>query len=82
MADQTIYEYRCVAGPTNITIAKPEDHARAASAFEEIMNREAADGWEYVGMDQFQTIQPPGCLGLRPAIVSTPKMLVFKRPKA
>ena len=81
MADQTIYEYRCVAGPTSITVLKTEDHPKAASAFEDIMNREAADGWEYVGMDQFQTTQPPGCLGFKPAITTQFKMLVFRRPK-
>jgi hypothetical protein len=63
MPDTVMYEYRCVAGPTVIAVKKQEERAQAVSEFENIINQEAADGWEYVGIDEFQTAEPPGCMG-------------------
>lgn len=82
MGENTIYEYRCVNGPTVIAVKKPADREQAVTEFQHIINREAADGWEYVGIDEFQTSEPVGCLGLGGQRATAFKMLVFKRPKA
>jgi len=74
------YEYRCVAGPAQATIRRPEDRDQAVIAYEDIINREARDGWDYVGTDEFQIAEPSGCLGLGKLRIGTCKMLVFRRP--
>ncbi|MBL4747852.1 MAG: hypothetical protein JKY17_03430 [Magnetovibrio sp.] len=76
------YEYHCVAGPTVISVKKQEDLSKAVLAFEGIINKEAADGWEYVGIDEFQTSEPQGCLGMGTPKMTVLKMLVFKRHRA
>lgn len=75
------YEYRCVAGPTIVAVksAKARDHA--VKAFEEIMNREAGDGWEYVGIDEFHVSEPQGFFNRKRVYVPA-KILVFRRPRA
>ena len=75
------WEYKCVAGPTVVSIKKAKDRADSVKAFEAIMNREAADEWEYVGMDEFQTSEPESWLSKR-RIYTSSKMLVFRRAKA
>lgn len=73
------YEYRCVAGPTTIRVRRRKEREDAVRAFEEIINYQAADGWEYVGIDEFQTSEPQGCFGVSGQHITTLKMLVFKR---
>jgi len=74
------YEYKCVAGPTVVSVGKKENRAQAVEAYQDIINEVAAQGWEYVGIDEFQTSEPPGCFqGNRP-IITIFKMLVFRRP--
>lgn len=76
----TTYTYRCVAGPSNISVKTDAERAGAVRAFEDIINNEAEDGWEYVGMDEYTTTVPPGCLALgQGPQVATLKMLVFRR---
>lgn len=79
---QPIYEYRCVAGPTVIAVKNERERARAVSEFQDIINAEASDGWEYVGIDEFQTTEPVGCLGMGGRQNFTFKMLVFRRLRA
>lgn len=76
------YEYRCVAGPSNIGVKNDKERQAAVKEYETIINREAASGWEYVGVDDFSTTTAPGCFpGSSPQTV-TMKMLVFKRQKS
>lgn len=76
------YEYRCVNAPTGIVVRKETDRDQAIKAYENIINQEAAEGWEYVGMDSYTTHVKPGCFTLAPAQTQeTHRMLVFKRPK-
>ncbi|MDF1792745.1 MAG: DUF4177 domain-containing protein [Thalassobaculaceae bacterium] len=81
MIDRVAYEYRCVAGPTTIAIKKKEDQTQAVAAFQDIINREAHEGWEYVGIDEFQTAEAPGCLQGSAPKITIFKMLVFRRPR-
>jgi hypothetical protein len=75
------YEYRCVAGPTVVSVRRAKDRDHGVKAFEDIMNREAADGWEFVTVDEFHTSEPDGWLSRKRIYVSS-KMMVFRRAKA
>lgn len=75
------YEYRCVAGPTVVSVRRAKDRDHGVKAFEDIMNREAADGWEFVTVDEFHTSEPDGWLSRKRIYVSS-KMMVFRRLKA
>jgi len=75
-----LYEYKCVAGPTVVSVRKSKEREQGVKAFEDIMNREAADGWEFVAVDEFHTSEPESWLSRKRVYVSS-KMLVFRRPK-
>lgn len=75
-----IWEYRCVAGPTIVSVKNARARADAVKAFESIMNAEAAEGWEYVGVDDFHISEPESWLSRKRVYVPS-KMLVFRRPR-
>jgi hypothetical protein len=75
------YEYKCVAGPTIVSVKHAKVRTEAVKAFEDIMNEQAAEGWEYVGIDEFHTSEPESWLSRKRVYVPT-KMLVFRRAKA
>jgi hypothetical protein len=75
-----IYEYKCVAGPTIVAVKSAKARDQAVKAFEDIMNREAGDGWEYVGIDEFHVSEPQG-LFTRKRVYVPAKILVFRRSK-
>ncbi len=74
------FEYRCVAGPTIVAVRNSRARDQAVKAFEEIMNAQAAEGWEYVGIDEFHVSEPQGLLSRKRVYVPS-KILVFRRPK-
>ncbi len=74
------YEYKCVAGPTVVSVRKAKERQHGVKAFEDIMNREAADGWEFVTVDEFHTSEPESWLSRKRVYVSS-KMLVFRKLK-
>jgi hypothetical protein len=74
------YEYRCVAGPTIVAVKSTKARDQSVKAFEDIMNREAAEGWEYVGIDEFHVSEPQG-LFTRKRVYVPSKILVFRRQK-
>jgi len=74
-----LYEYHCVAGPSRIDVKTEKDRAAAVTSYAEIINEQAAQGWEYVGIDKFETQNPTGCLGMGGPEIATLKMLVFRR---
>ena len=82
MNDSVQFEYQCVAGPTVIEIGKKENRTQAVAEYQNIINREASKGWEFVGIDEFRTSEPPGCLQGNKPIITIFKMIIFKRPKA
>ncbi len=75
------FEYRCVAGPTIVAVRSSKARDQAVKAFEEIMNAQAAEGWEYVGIDEFHVSEPQGLLSRKRVYVPS-KILVFRRHKA
>lgn len=75
------FEYRCVAGPTIVAVRNSKARDQAVKAFEEIMNAQAVDGWEYVGIDEFHVSEPQGLLSRKRVYVPS-KILVFRREKA
>jgi hypothetical protein len=74
------FEYRCVAGPTIVAVKSARARDQAVKAFEDIMNTEAANGWEYVGIDEFHISEPEGWLSRKRVYVPS-KILVFRRVK-
>jgi hypothetical protein len=75
------YEYKCVSGPTIVAVRNAKVRDQAVKAFEDIMNAEAASGWEFVGIDEFHISEPQGLLSRRRVFVPA-KILVFRREKA
>lgn len=74
------FEYKCVSGPTIVAVKSAKARDQAVKAFEDIMNAQARDGWEYVGIDEFHISEPEGFFS-RKRIYVPSKMLVFRRPK-
>ncbi len=74
------FEYRCVAGPTIVAVRSSKARDQAVKAFEDIMNAQAVDGWEYVGIDEFHVSEPQGLLSRKRVYVPS-KILVFRRQK-
>lgn len=74
-----VYEYHCVAGPTVISVKSENEKKEAVKAFQDIINQQAAQGWEYVGIDEFRTSEAPGCLQGNVPKITVFKMLVFRR---
>jgi hypothetical protein len=74
------FEYKCVAGPTIVAVKSAKARDQAVKAFEDIMNGEAASGWEYVGIDEFHISEPEGWLSRKRVYVPS-KILVFRRVK-
>mgnify|MGYP000199769642 CR=1 FL=1 len=53
--------YKAVAGPKNINVNRG-DTQTAFDLFAEIINNEAANGWEYHSMETISVTEKPGCL--------------------
>lgn len=69
-------QYRTVAGPVNISVDKGNSQA-AFQIFADIINREAAQGWEYHSMETITVTEKPGCIGQ--PISTSYYMLIFAR---
>ncbi|MBS7360487.1 MAG: DUF4177 domain-containing protein [Oscillospiraceae bacterium] len=54
-------QYKAVAGPKNINVGKGDTQS-AFNTFAEIINREAAGGWEYHSMETITVTEKPGCM--------------------
>lgn len=75
-----VFEYKCVPGPMIVAVRNAKARDQAVKAFEDIMNTEAAEGWEYVGIDEFHISEPVGMLSRKRIFVPS-KILVFRRGK-
>ena len=53
-------EYKAVAGPKSISVAKGDTQA-AFNTFAELINKEATAGWEYHSMETITVTEKPGC---------------------
>ncbi len=69
-------QYKAVAGPKNISVAKGDTQA-AFNLFADLINKEAAAGWEYHSMETITVIEKPGCL--QNAMPINYYMLIFAR---
>ena len=77
-------QYKTVAGPVRLTISKNENYQEAVGMYADIINREAAAGWQLVMIQEVPvTKQLGGCLaalGIGAATETiTFNMLVFVR---
>ena len=53
-------QYKAVAGPKNISVAKGDTQA-AFNSFASLINAETAGGWEYHSMETITVTEKPGC---------------------
>ena len=53
-------QYKAVAGPKNINVAKGDTQA-AFNMFADIINGEVAGGWQYHSMETITVTEKPGC---------------------
>lgn len=69
-------QYKAVAGPKNINVAKGDTQA-AFDIFAEIINKEASGGWQYHSMETITVTEKPGCF--QQPIPMNYYMLIFER---
>lgn len=53
-------KYKVVEGPKNIIVDKKNSET-ALKLFEEIINKEVSQGWEYHSMETITITEKPGC---------------------
>jgi transcription elongation factor Elf1 len=60
---EQVYRYKMVQIPPNVRVEQgATTKGRAAAYLEEVVNDEAADGWEFYRVDAIGVVVPPGCL--------------------
>ncbi len=69
-------QYKAVAGPQNINVAKGDTQS-AFNLFSDIINAEAAKGWEYHSMETISVTEKPGCF--QQPVSTYYYMLIFVR---
>lgn len=69
-------QYKAVAGPKNVSVAKGDTQA-AFNMFADLINKEAAAGWEYHSMETITVTEKPGCF--QNPIPMNYYMLIFAR---
>lgn len=74
--DNSMKQYKAVSGPMHINVDKGNTQY-AFNLFAEIINREAAGGWEYHSMETIAITEKPGCMQ-QPTTVNH-YMLIFVR---
>ena len=67
-------KYKIVGGPKNIIVSRGNDE-EAYKLFEEIINKEVAQGWQYHSMESITITERPGCL--QQPVVRYSYMLIF-----
>jgi hypothetical protein len=72
------YEYRCVAAPAVVTVRRARERLKSVHALEETLNREATNGWEYVGIDELAILEPRSFWSSKKQRTSF-KVIVFRR---
>jgi Domain of unknown function (DUF4177) len=68
-------EYRVVPAPTQVVVSGDRGLERVAYAYQEIINREAAQGWTFIAMDT-TTMQRTSC-GCNVGPPTVTKIIVF-----
>lgn len=72
------YQYRCFPVPTTIDIGKKGGHEAAVQQYQDIINKGAENGWEYVGIDVVTSRKPTGCMNTQ-TIETSYKIIIFKK---
>ncbi len=67
-------KYKIVGGPKNIVVGKGNTE-EAYRLFEEIINKEVSQGWEYHSMENITITEKPGCF--QQPIIRYSYMLIF-----
>ena len=67
-------KYKIVGGPQNIVVGKGNTE-EAYRLFEEIINKEVRQGWEYHSMENITITEQPGCF--QKPIIRYSYMLIF-----
>ena len=57
-----MYRYRMVQVPPTIPVSKSQQETAAAEYMENIVNEQAAEGWEFYRVDEIGVNVQPGCL--------------------
>lgn len=65
-----------VEGPKNIIVDKKNSES-ALKLFEEIINKEVSQGWEYHSMETITITEKPGCF--QQPVIRCSYMLIFYR---
>ena len=55
-------QYKTVAGPVGLTISKKDSYSEAVKQYANIINNEAAGGWELVLIQEIPVEKNKGCL--------------------
>ena len=72
------YEYKCVAGPTELVVKSQNEASIAVASYADLINEGAQDGWEFYSMESMTVSQAPGCFSKdAPPIIFN--MLIFRR---
>lgn len=69
-------KFKIVEGPKNIVVDK-KNSEKALKLFEEIINKEVSNGWEYHSMETITITEKPGCF--QPEVIRYSYMLIFYR---
>jgi hypothetical protein len=75
-------QYKTVPGPQIMTISKKGDEAAAVAQFADVINREAAQGWKLVTIEELSVEKSNGCIASlqgNPVTRISYKMLIFSR---
>lgn len=56
-----MYTYKCVQVPDLIKIGKKDAHSAAVQEYENLVNKYAQEGWEYVSVDTIESFFQQGC---------------------
>ena len=69
-------QYKAVAGPKNISVARGDTQA-AFDSFANLINAESTGGWTYHSMETISVTENPGCL--QQPVTTNYYMLIFVR---
>jgi hypothetical protein len=78
------YEYKCIPVPQTIQVSGKTGHDDSVKIYENLINTNASNGWEYHGLDVLESEKKVGCfsalLGKKDELFEF-KLMIFKRQK-
>jgi hypothetical protein len=57
-----MYTYKCLEVPVVMSVGSKQSHIEAVKAYQNLINQEASQGWEYVSVDSIDSMYQQGCL--------------------